>query len=133
MDVVAVYYGSCHQWNLDVTVHGPFAVSIGDAANCPGLAARSGERTKHSRYGWNVCPISFEKFGRLGDESLEVLRMLLSEASLHGAVAYDAAPCIVDWRRRLELTLVYEVADSALVSLGHSCLGLQWQHVQRPG
>ena len=126
---MAIVHGSCRQWNLDVTVHSPLAASLHDAAHRPSAASSDGERQKHVQYGAGVCPISFERYGRLGPESREWLSMLASEASVHMAVSNDCALKVQTWRRRLEQTLAFEVADAALVSLGRASLGLNWQNI----
>ena len=88
----------------------------------PGVAAKGGEFDKLERYGHLVQPLSFEPYGRLGPESIKTLRNLALSGStfFNNASGVPASNQYSRWRAELERTLVYEVADVVLLSLGHS-------------
>ena len=86
---------------------------------------------KMERYGALVSPLSFEPYGRLGCDSAKALRRLALNAATfcNNASGIPGARLYSRWRAELERTLLYEVADIVLLSLGHS----SGMHARRTG
>ena len=51
-----LFFGSCQQWNLDITVHSSLAASFSSASTRPATAAAASESQKLTRYGPTVLP-----------------------------------------------------------------------------
>ena len=119
MDVVAIFNGSCIQRKIDVTIRSPFTKTCMARGELrPGMAAGTGEKAKATRYGSSVLPLSFESLGRLGNDSLGTLDTLRMDARTLGRAFWSATGSSLDWRRQLEQTLLFELADAALLCLG---------------
>ena len=122
---------------IDVSIRSPFSASFarsnGGHASAwqVGLAAKGGDMDKHSRYRPNVAPLVFETFGRVGDEGLALLRRLRRMAMDFGKRRPGGGrPIGLNLRKlraRLEATLLREIADVALLSMGcRSSLAIGW-------
>ena len=112
LDIVSVWPGCPVAHAIDVTIRSAFS-SHRYADSIPGCAAAAGERSKYSRYGHSVYPISIETLGRMGQKSQDSLRALLSVASIWGKYALYRV-----WRRFIEFAVLWELADAVLVALG---------------
>jgi hypothetical protein len=86
------------------------------------VAAKGGEFDKLERYGQQVLPLSFEPYGCLGPASIKALRTLALGGAvfMNNAAGIPATNQYSRWRAALERTLVFEIADVVLLSLGHS-------------
>ncbi len=118
LDVVAIFSGATQHYKIDVTVRSAFQETCSNSNMVPASAASLGEQAKLTRYGPTVLPLSFETLGRLGYKSMEALDLLRSDAALWGKSQFSALGSACDWRRHLEVVLLYEVADAALLCLG---------------
>ena len=118
LDVVGVWPGDSVMRCYDITIASPHSKRVNNAWRRPGVAARSGESRKTTRYGESVRPLSFEAYGRLGPRSLECLAEAAREASLYGRTDLSAKQLQQRWRADMELSLAYAQADAMLAARG---------------
>ena len=126
LDVVSVWPGDSALRCYDITIASPHAARVNNPWRRPGVAARSGEARKATRYGNTVRPLSFEVYGRLGPRSLVCLREAAREASMYGRSDMSAKQLELRWRGDMELAMAYAQADAMLAARG------ALQHVAGP-
>ena len=120
LDVVSSHPGGLSKTYVDVTIRAPHAERYANTDTLVGVAAAAGEFEKLERYGSSVSPLSFEPYGRMGKESALALRSLALNGATFNNTGLPASRLYSRWRAELERTLVWEVADIVLLSLGHS-------------
>ena len=114
MDAVIWWPGRLQQHLVDVTIRCPHAARYAPEED----ATQRAEKEKHRRYGESVWPLAFTTYGRLGQEGLQLLELLAAEAR-DAAGLYDTQRAVVaSWRRDLERSLLFAIADGALQALG---------------
>ena len=120
LDVVYHLPGGPYQRKIDVTIRCPFAGRYSHVATRPGVAASGGVKDKLDRYGHGVICLSFETFGRLDPLSCDALRNLAADIEHRVTARPPSRRLYNKVRMSLERALLFEMADLALLSLGHS-------------
>ena len=116
MDVWCSWPGALTNTKIDVTVRSPFASRHKNTCNKPGIAADAAAGDKHRRYGPEVWTLNFETRGRLGNDGIEVLKHLASEAMCWSPCGQRRLTQF--WRTRLERTLIHAQAEGLLLCIG---------------
>lgn len=123
MDAIAWWPGRLQRHLIDITIRCPHA-----ARYTPGEdATQRAENEKHHRYGQDVWPLAYTSYGRLGQEGQQLLELLCAEARDASGIYDTQRSVVAAWRRDLERSLLFALADGALQALG--AIGCRiWDH-----
>ena len=106
-----------------MVVHPTAASYVRAAAEEDGAAAKSGQRTKHRRYGRHVLAMLAETFGRQGPDALHWWRQLAKQVAaadplLQGRGKWAVAGLLSQWWGETSVALQRANAEAILASLG---------------
>ena len=116
LDVVAHWPANPLLFAVDVTIRDPGARRYSGNRDCAG----AGEGEKRRRYGTGVMPLALWNGGRMGDYSLQCLRVMAAEATRARLQEETRAGLIARWRLELEAALLWARADGRLRGAGRN-------------
>ena len=134
MDAVINTPGCFSNVPVDVTIRCPHAQrTTTRASETSSVAAGEVEKDKHTRYGSSVLPLALETYCRMGRKSMQSVNQLANQtvAASIGCKFHRGSDFIAMLRCELERTLLWNIADITLLSLGHTCQ--VWRSRSRQG